>query len=871
MPEIIRLPTRMDCDGLDVMHPADRMPPKTFPVLQNARVVEEGRLESRPGYTPYDTGTRVHSMRRLNDPADLFNTAGYTNIVGDGNLLRAGPQGALVTVDQDYSGHPLSLLTFRPDQSPETWMYVYDQNKQAKVRPDGVVQPIGVPPPATGPIANATYGPPANIDASTGQATAGWAPQGGAGAVTLGDRASQMSTGTGLTIGTILYDSGTTGWCVIVPASGTPGDLVPDQMGNRMKVILQTGPETVLVREVHADVGTTTIAGIQYDLGNNGVCTIVLASQPAGGNLQALTRNSVLRLGGTEYVRVLSVTLSPDGSTYSIRCSTLTTHFAGDAVAGALSWYCYTVGTHAAGETIASHYIYAAVASATPVTSSLLAASLSLNLGTAASRPIDPANDWMHISFYIDAPQNLGYLLLQIYIGTGAANDYYGWTVTADTLSSGWNEILLPIASADRVGAHTGDSLSNSTGLQVFVQSNGPLTFGFDWWYLFGTYGPTVQPNSPVGLSYVSTNRNSGTGAASVPSPPLRFQLFPLREQVLVTPQPNALAYNGVPYVDKLDIWRLGGSITNFTYVGTVANNALSPQIYADNLPDTSIESSPQADFTLIQPWPVLVQPRSGTVNVVGTKVTWNSGDYFDLTLLSASVILINGIAFQTYGQSRIGTDLELFLNAGVQTNVPYQIASPTLAAQPLPLAFGPLEGPLAPVAFALGDLVNAGTLYYSNISNLDAASDQNTVEIAPPGEPLISGAVWNGYVIVGSRENLYIARYSYLQTLGVPGQTTFQFNRLPTPSGGMWSRWSVCAGADGVYFLGRDGIYRATEQGAVSITDHRLYPLFPHDGEPARTSYGLLPVNMSNLPALRLSAADEDVYFDYSTASGAS
>jgi hypothetical protein len=86
-----------------------------------------------------------------------------------------------------------------------------------------------------------------------------------------------------------------------------------------------------------------------------------------------------------------------------------------------------------------------------------------------------------------------------------------------------------------------------------------------------------------------------------------------------------------------------------------------------------------------------------------------------------------------------------------------------------------------------------------------------------------------------------------------------------------MWSRWAVCAGADGVYFLGRDGIYRATEAGAVSITDHRLYPIFPHDGQAAKTTYGMIPPDMTNLPRLRLNAADEDVYFDYSTESGAS
>lgn len=844
--------------GLDLVHPVDRQPPGAFPVEINTRVVEEGRLEARPGYSLYDgTAPNPHSMRRLNDPDDSVSASGYTNIVGSGISLFAGPQGSLVPVDVGYSGNPLSLLRFRPDQSPETWMYVYDQNKSAKVNPAGVVQPIGVPPPAGYPGGSLTYGPPASVDASTGQSTSGWSGAGTAGSPTLGHRIA-----TDYTIQTILYDSGTSGWCVIIPV----GTLVPAAWGNRMKAILSSGSEEVLVREVHPPCGSTTISGISYYSGTTGRCVIVLAAQPSGtgGDLASLARNSIIQLGGGEYVKILSVTLSPDGSTYSIECSTTVNHIAGELVLGQYSWYLYTTGSHAAGEGIKSDYIYAAIATGTP-SQGILETSASLDLSVAGTRPIDPANDYLHVSVYIDVPTNLGYFDIRIYMGAAASDDYYSWTVTPDLLVIGWNELTLPIAQAIRNGLHTGESLAVVDGLQLIANTNGALTFGFDWWYLFGTYGPTVPQNDPVGLSYCSRNRNSGTGAASVPAPAIRYQLFPLREQVLVTPQAAGAPVSA--YVDSLDIYRLGGSITNFTYVGTVPNNPGSPQTYADNLPDSSIAASPQADFTLLQPWPILQLPRSGVVNVTGTRVQLVSGSPFDLALLSASVILINGVAYQTYGQPESSSVLDLFLNAGVQSGVPYLIASPVLAGQPLPFAFGPLEGPLTPVAFALGDPVNGGNFYYSNSANLDAASDQNIIEVCSPSEPLVSGAVWNGLVIVGSRDNLYLTRYSYLQTLGIPGQTTFQFQRLPSPSG-MWSRWSVVAGPDGVYFLGRDGIYRATEQGAQSITDERLYPIFPHDGQAGTQTYNTIAPDMTNLSGLRLSAGDQDIYFDYAPGS---
>lgn len=868
MPEVIRIPTRADCLGIDLVHPVDRMPPGYWPYLQNARVVVEGRLDARPGYTPFGTlaGADFHSIRRLNDQDRIYAPLGYIYVLGSGNDLVVGPESALLVNDTGYSGDPLSLLTFRPENSPVSWMYVYDRDRMRKVRPDGTVRPIGVDPPTTAPTAD--YYVPGWFDLHTGQLSAGWTASGAAAAPSTQNRVT-----TAATISTIIYNSGSNGWCVLSPSTT---DL--SWAGERMQVILG-GTENCIVREIHPAIIATTLAGIHYDTGSSGPATLVLQDSPVG-----LDRNSIIVVGG-EATRVLSVTFSPDGTQYSLRCSLGSAHAAGEAVTGMVSWYVHTQNTHAVGEAITSNYVKSAVASI--AAGNLAAISLFTTQDASHannSRAISLADDYLHISFFASNPY--GIVTLKLYLDidpatTGLANafqsNYLTWTISPSQINSfdqttapvagSWTELVLPLAEGIRTGTDQTATLATLKALKIELTLSDICDFGFDWWYMFGTYGPTVLPNAPVGIVYATTNRDSETGAQSVPGPPTRYQLFPLREAILITPA----TYTGNGFVDALDVYRQGAGLAQLTFVGSIPGP--TPVLpYLDTIPDSSLEASPTADFTQLQPWPILDIGWQGFVTVVGTHVTLVSGTSFNTALVSNAAILINGQAYQVYGQPSDSSNLELFESAqgpgGILTNVPYTLQSPILAAQPLPFAFGPLEGPFSPVAFALGDPKNPGTLYWSHPGDLDGSSDQNTLEICPPGEPLISGAVWNGLVIVGSRDNIYLVRYSYLNSVGQSGPATYQFQRLPSPSG-MWSRWTCVRAQDGVYFLGRDGFYRATEGGVerVAAPDPQadpLYPLFPHDGQAASGTPDMGPVNMDALTELRLSCCDQDLYFDY-------
>lgn len=843
------------------------MLPGSVQYLFNCRVVTEGILEARPGYTPYGTGVGgpklLHSIRRLNDPDESLAPSGYIYIVGNGTQLWAGVETALAEIDSGYSGNPLSILTFRPDVSPESLAYVFDANKQSKINAAGVVRAIGVVPPNAAPVAE--YGIPAWVQIHDGQTATSWMPTG---IDSINGTPQDRTGGDTDTIGFIIYDSGTTGWCCIQSSSTQPA-----WWGGRMQLILNPSggnQETVVVREVIGGISYTyTISAIQYDSGTSGLASVVLSG---GAGSAAVVRNQLLLFvggGGNELVRVLAVVDSPDGAGYSIRVKLANTHAVGATVNSEQSWRIYTTQNHAGGETYQSKYV-AFSHGAAGVGGGTYTFGSPLNAAVANGRTVDPANDYLHISFYIADIANV--INLQILLSfdttpnfsfTSPGNSFI-FTVTqtqiiaAGITGLGWTDLVLPISSASQTGDITVLNLSNTSGIALQMTSTAACNWGFDWWYLFGTYGPVIQPNAPTGYVYDTTFRDSTTGAKSVPGPTTRYSLNPLREQVLVKPATTTAAG-----VDYCDINREGGTLTDFVYIGSVQNNNASPNVFGDGQSDQTIASNPGVDLTQLQPWPTLGLPLSGIVNVNGTSISLVSGNPFPTALVSNSVILLNGIAYQTYGQPHSGAFLELDLDGGAVTNATYSIPSPTLAGQPLPFAFGPLEGPFAPVAFALGDTVSGGTLYFSNTGNLDSASDQNTLELCGPTEPLVCGEVWNGLVFAGSRENIYLTRYSFTTLLGGTGASPFQWSRLPSPSG-FWSRWTICRGPDGVYALGRDGIYRVADQGAMSITDAQLYPLFPHDGQPAIATNGYNPVDMTQINFMRLTAQDDEIRFTY-------
>jgi hypothetical protein len=827
-------------------------------------VIEEGRIDARPGYTNItNLNDRPNSIRRLNDPSGQFAPTGYINVGGVGTLLFAGIPNDYTPITSGFSGDPLSLIPFRPEQSPQSMMYVYDKNKQVKIRANKQEISIGTAPPNKAP--SIEYGIPADKDIETGQNVTGWTVTGSSSAVALSDRTDGSDT-----ITSILFVSGNSGWCCI-----NPNISDTSWAGERMKVILDSGggnEEAVAIRNILPAIKTTTVQAVLYDIGLSGMCSLVLTGSPHG-----VDRNTLINING-EIVRVLAVVPAPTGTDYSIRCSTLLPHFAGDSVTGLISWFAYTTNNHVAGETITSKYIAVTQGTGTGSAQADVAVDGSL---TSNFRQIVPSDDYLHISIYLQNPQNV--TNVQLLLSLDATPNFsflnpgnsYIWTFTQAQLkidgssSASWVDVVVPISSGVRSGEDFTRTIANIQGMAVQLITTGSCNYGFDWLYFFGTYGQVIQPNSPVGVRYQERFRDSSTGSKSVPGPLTREQLFPLREAVIVTPVAPTQALDNV---DTIDIYRIGGLVTSPLYVASLQSGIFNP--YTDGLSDaTVLETNQPPDLTAIQPWPITQPTQSGTVNVVGTSVTLVGGGPFDLNLMANTAIILGGTAYQLFGTPRSTTFIELTQDAGVQTNAYYIINEPTLAAQSLPFAFGPLEGPFAPVLFALGDSINGGLLYFSNFGSLDSASDTNTVELAPPSDDLVSGAVWNGMAIAGNKDKLFCIRYSYLSSISEGGSNAYQWAQISAAPSGMWSRWSCCACPLGVAYLGRDGIYLATDSASVNITDEKLYPLFPHDGQPAHTvTIGtdvILPVDMTQLDFLRMSYCDETLRFCYKDIAG--
>lgn len=541
----------------------------------------------------------------------------------------------------------------------------------------------------------------------------------------------------------------------------------------------------------------------------------------------------------------------------------------------------------------------------------------SVNEINLTSTPISPSigastgaftgDDYLHFSIKLDNPQNLieARLMLDVSDGTFQSNYLYasvdqsafvGATLAApintsqaavqttlqtqaiDEASKGtglspplqtvaganqWTEIWIPISELTRIGGDQTKTLANIVAIQLYINASATINVTFSSMAFVGGFAPDVGDDGAP-YQYRVIGRSSITGAKSNPSPAMRYGVNPRRASVGVFVPPVT-----DPQIDTWDVFRFGGSITSYRYIGSVP---ITAAFFIDNFDDSAAEAGPAIEFDNFEPWPTIDVPlNQGFVQVIGTilvlfgnaQAQSNWGRY-----LPGNLVRIGG--GNVYSLRTRPTFLgiggntwvfELEQNAGVNASTTVSIYEPAMANQPLPYLWGTDDNG---VCFGCGDPLRPGTLYFSKPNNLDSAPDGYNIEIVQPTEPLIGGEVLDGTAYVASTRRwwrLYPQLDNALQR--------YRPVQEPLPRG-LAAPWGKCNDGQALYWVAEDGIY-SSAQG--SLTDADLYTLFPHEGVPGRDqNYGghtFLAPDYSRVSSFRLAHSNGYLYFDYQDASG--
>lgn len=404
MGNYVRPSNILNLKGMNISLPSDRLSPDYCQRALNLRSYIFGEWRQRPGtilIADVD-GAAANAVlweRRISDPI----TGQFRRLVGTaaGDVyVDNAAHTAFTLADSGFDNTPISSFIARPDRSPLPFLFAANSGRLSKFSTTGVRTSWGVETPRIAPSAelvDLAYKVIDACDSATGFVGSG-------GVVSLQSRIAAVA------ISQILYDTGTTGWACVAPAS------MDESWQEGGFVTTSASVETIEMESIYPAIASTTIESIAYDSGSTGLCTIQLAVPTAG-----LQRNSFLQIGGLEVTRVLSVTLGQDGVP-SFRCVLQNTFAAGDAVIGYRSFRAYFANNHAIGETLSASYIQLALSS-TGLCTLTKTATLDLsstNLG--ASRPIQP-DDFIHFGLKVANFSAITEVQLQFDIDA-ATNDF---------------------------------------------------------------------------------------------------------------------------------------------------------------------------------------------------------------------------------------------------------------------------------------------------------------------------------------------------------------------------------------------------------------------------------------------------------------
>lgn len=388
------------------------------------------------------------------------------------------------------------------------------------------------------------------------------------------------------------------------------------------------------------------------------------------------------------------------------------------------------------------------------------------------------------------------------------------------------------------------------------------------------TWGATLSPgviNDPsFGFGVQITTQESGGSDRSFVNF-MAITVYYSTQDANITPSPSP-----DPQVDKIDIYRMGGALPDFTYVGTAQNTSAA---YNDILSDLAAVANPLLEFDNFEPFPSIDLPRSGILNSISQVLSYVSGDHFNIRWLPGTDILIGSpdqVAYIAVRRPSSTTSWDMTNNDPTITPIPdgtnliWNIAEPDLAQQPLPYIFGPTDN--IPFEFAVGDPLRPGTLYWCKGSNLDSAPDTNQLEVTDPSEALVNGAMSGGLGVLFSIKRAWVILPNFFNALATVTGTsgsTWTLQATGITRGLFIPRCLVVEGGGGIYFRVDDGIHISRSGStSVSITDDTLYPLFTHEGSTqaavTRNGVTIYPPDDTRPELQQFSIQGPYLYWDY-------
>jgi hypothetical protein len=807
---------RLDFHGMDTVHPPDMMRPGKFPYAQNVRAYLRDSVTSRATQdsSVLSLSAPIHSLRRLNDSTPAGPAAGFILVAGAGSNLYAG---STTPVDTGLSGDPVSLVPFRPNASVQPWMYVGDSVKMDKIRSDGTRFKTGIAEPQVAPTITAV--PAANLVSLIGAVTVsvwGDSPHSGPVGNYIWKNASDPAGS-----GPIRSSTAPT---LVTDGNSLLFDTTP---GNQNNPVLWTQFQTF--NGVVDTVGTAVnwVSGDQFGgLAGGGV--IIIQSNV----FTILTVNSNI-----------SITLTSSAGTQS------------DVT-----------------------YQAAAVSGTKPLFQPALESEgyADFNCAIEATLFIPVAGTYtLSLLSKDEALWGIG----------GRANGTASWPPPSggDTLSVMGQHVtaLNGYPLIPRLVTLDGGGQTDTASIPVTFSAAGnyPLEIDWDYWHhsgrtlkiqVNGQDIPPIPQSVITQAQYRYRYRGSQTGAKSNPSPASPEQSLSVLANTL-TPSPSP-----DPQVDKIDFFRLDLGLQNYTYVGTGPNAAVP---FSDTLLDVDVAANPILEFDNYEPFPSIDLPRSGVVDASGGVVTWVSGDKFNVRWLPGTIIIVGTVAYTldkrpTSDTTLTAVNVEIVGGFSVTvpvpdgTNLPYEIAEPDLAAQPLPYIWGPTDN--IPFVGGVGDPLRPGTWYWCKGNDPDSAPQTNQLELTSPSEPLQNGCIVNGVHLIFSTERAFLALPNFFNSLATVQGTvgsTWTIQESISTRGLYIARALAVDGGGNVFFRAKDGVYISPSgQGCKSITDDDLYNLFPHEGmipQPV-TRGGFTVYPPDDTQSQKMEVANGYLYYDY-------